>query len=71
LVNVYEQSTRWKSAVCIHGELSANPAVTLASSLTNTFAGIRRVDVAPFVGAQLGGKEVATVLFQRLQHELE
>jgi len=44
----------------------ANPAVTLARSLTNTFAGIRPADVAPFVGAQLAGAFCATLLFQWL-----
>jgi glycerol uptake facilitator-like aquaporin len=33
----------------------ANPAVTLARALTQTFAGIRPVDVGGFVLAQLGG----------------
>lgn len=33
----------------------ANPAVTLARALTDTFAGIRPIDVLPFVGAQLAG----------------
>ena len=33
----------------------ANPAVTIARSLTDTFAGIRPWDVAPFVLAQLTG----------------
>jgi len=33
----------------------ANPAVTLARSFTNTFAGIRLADVAPFIAAQLVG----------------
>jgi glycerol uptake facilitator-like aquaporin len=42
----------------------ANPAVTLARSATNTFAGIRPVDVAGFVAAQLAGAFVATQLFQ-------
>ena len=37
----------------------ANPAVTLARALTQTFAGIRPVDVAPFVLAQLAGALVA------------
>jgi glycerol uptake facilitator-like aquaporin len=44
----------------------ANPAVTIARSATNTFAGIRPVDVAGFVGAQLAGAFVATLLFQWL-----
>lgn len=33
----------------------ANPAVTLARSLTDTFAGIRPVDTAPFIAAQILG----------------
>lgn len=33
----------------------ANPAVTLARALTDTFAGIRPADVAGFLGAQFGG----------------
>ena len=37
----------------------ANPAVTLARSLTGTFAGIRLEDVLPFVAAQLLGMGVA------------
>jgi glycerol uptake facilitator-like aquaporin len=40
----------------------ANPAVTLARSATNTFAGIRLADVAPFVLAQLLGAFAATAL---------
>jgi len=40
----------------------ANPAVTLARSATNTFAGIRPVDVAPFVVVQVLGAAAATVL---------
>ena len=44
----------------------ANPAVTLARAATNTFAGIRPADVAGFVGAQLAGAFVATLLFQWL-----
>jgi glycerol uptake facilitator-like aquaporin len=39
----------------------ANPAVTLARSLTDTFAGIRPEDVAGFVVAQLLGAGVGTV----------
>lgn len=39
----------------------ANPAVAVARSLTNTFAGIRPQDVPGFIGAQLVGAAVATV----------
>jgi glycerol uptake facilitator-like aquaporin len=41
----------------------ANPAVTLARALSDTFAGIRPSDVAPFVLAQLAGAATATALF--------
>lgn len=41
----------------------ANPAVTMARAATDTFAGIRPVDVLPFVGAQLVGAALATGLF--------
>jgi glycerol uptake facilitator-like aquaporin len=42
----------------------ANPAVTIARSLSDTFAGIRPVDVLPFVGAQVAGGVAATFLFR-------
>jgi glycerol uptake facilitator-like aquaporin len=41
----------------------ANPAVTLARSLSDTFAGIRPVDVPGFIVAQLLGATAATILF--------
>jgi glycerol uptake facilitator-like aquaporin len=44
----------------------ANPAVTLARAATDTFAGIRPVDVPGFVAAQVVGAAVATVLFRWL-----
>jgi glycerol uptake facilitator-like aquaporin len=44
----------------------ANPAVTIARSLTNTFAGIRPVDVPWFVVAQFSGAFAATLLFRWL-----
>jgi glycerol uptake facilitator-like aquaporin len=44
----------------------ANPAVTVARSLSDTFAGIRAADVLPFVGAQLVGAAAATILFRWL-----
>ena len=40
----------------------ANPAVTLARSLTDTFAGVRPVDVPGFVAAQLAGALAATAV---------
>jgi glycerol uptake facilitator-like aquaporin len=44
----------------------ANPAVTLARSASNTFAGIRPLDVLPFMAAQLVGGFAAAVLFRWL-----
>jgi len=44
----------------------ANPAVTIARSLTDTFAGIRPLDVPLFIIAQLLGAFAATALFAYL-----
>jgi glycerol uptake facilitator-like aquaporin len=44
----------------------ANPAVTLARSASNTFAGIRPADVLPFMASQLFGGMAATVLLRWL-----
>jgi glycerol uptake facilitator-like aquaporin len=40
----------------------ANPAVTLARSASDTFAGIRPVDAPAFIVAQLAGAFAATAL---------
>lgn len=40
----------------------ANPAVTFARSFTDTFSGIRLVDVGPFIGAQVVGGAAAAAL---------
>jgi glycerol uptake facilitator-like aquaporin len=44
----------------------ANPAVALARSSTDTFSGIRPVDVPGFIAAQLVGAAAATALFRWL-----
>jgi glycerol uptake facilitator-like aquaporin len=44
----------------------ANPAVTLARSATDTFAGIRPADAPAFIVAQLLGAAAATALFRWL-----
>lgn len=41
----------------------ANPAVTIARTLSDTFAGIRPADAPPFILAQLVGAFAATALF--------
>jgi len=51
----------------------ANPAITIARSLTDTFSGIRPADVPGFIAAQLAGVALALVtsrvLFRRSQGE--
>jgi glycerol uptake facilitator-like aquaporin len=53
----------------------ANPAVTLARSLSDTFAGIRPQDAPEFIFAELAGALGATLLFRWLapieSHDLE
>jgi glycerol uptake facilitator-like aquaporin len=44
----------------------ANPAVTIARSMTDTFAGIRPADAPLFIVAQLAGAAAATLLFRWL-----
>ena len=48
----------------------ANPAVTLARSMSDTFAGIRATDVPGFIAAQLLGAAAATLLFRWLIPQL-
>jgi glycerol uptake facilitator-like aquaporin len=49
----------------------ANPAVTIARSLSDTFSGIRPNDVPWFVVAQFGGGFAATLLFRWLVPNLQ
>lgn len=44
----------------------ANPAVTIARALSDTFAGIRPTDVPLFIAAQFSGGIAATLLFRWL-----
>lgn len=44
----------------------ANPAVTLARSLSDTFAGIRPLDAPLFIAAQVAGALAATLFFRWL-----
>jgi glycerol uptake facilitator-like aquaporin len=61
-VGAYITSAYWFTA----STSFANPAVTVARSLSDTFAGIRPVDIPGFVLAQLAGGIAATVLFRWL-----
>jgi glycerol uptake facilitator-like aquaporin len=42
----------------------ANPAITLARSLSDTFAGVRPADAPAFIVAQILGAAAATGLFR-------
>ena len=44
----------------------ANPAITIARSLSNTFSGIRPIDVPGFIIAQLAGALLALLVARRL-----
>jgi glycerol uptake facilitator-like aquaporin len=61
-VGAYISSAYWFTA----STSFANPAVTLARSLTNTFSGIRLEDTPAFIVAQLAGALAATFLFRWL-----
>ena len=43
----------------------ANPAVTIARGLTDTFAGIRPLDVPAFIAAQAAGAVIALAIWRR------
>ena len=66
-VGCYITSAYWFTA----STSFANPAVTLARCLSNTFAGIRPADVPLFIAAQLLGALAATWLFRWLVPDLE
>ena len=49
----------------------ANPAVTIARSLSDTFAGIRPIDAPAFIAMQFAGAALATALFGWLAQALK
>jgi glycerol uptake facilitator-like aquaporin len=58
LVGLYVTSAYWFTA----STSFANPAVAIARSFTNTFSGIRPVDITGFIGAELAGALLALIL---------
>lgn len=65
-VGLYISSAYWFTA----STSFANPAVTLARAFSNTFAGIRLADVAPFIVAQLIGAAGAMLICRwLLEHQ--
>lgn len=62
LVGLYITAAYWFTA----STSFANPAVTIARSLTNTFSGIGPADVPGFIAAQIAGMVIGAVLFSWL-----
>lgn len=60
IVGLYITAAYWFTA----STSFANPAVTLARCLSDTFAGIRPADVFGFVAAQAVGAAAATIVFK-------
>ncbi|RYE08034.1 MAG: aquaporin family protein [Hyphomicrobiales bacterium] len=58
LVGLYISAAYWFTA----STSFANPAVTIARALTDTFSGIRPLDVPGFIAAQLAGALIALAL---------
>jgi glycerol uptake facilitator-like aquaporin len=65
LVGLYITAAYWFTA----STSFANPAVAIARSLTNTFSGIRPIDVPAFIAAQLLGAVSALALMGWLLRE--
>src|SRR5437660_7639398 len=62
LVGLYITAAYWFTA----STSFANPAVAIARSLTNTFSGIRPVDLPGFIAAETGGAVAAMLLMRWL-----
>jgi glycerol uptake facilitator-like aquaporin len=60
VVGMYITAAYWFTA----STSFANPAVTVARSLTDTFAGIRPIDAPGFIGAQFVGAMLAYLLYR-------
>jgi glycerol uptake facilitator-like aquaporin len=65
LVGLYITAAYWFTS----STSFANPAVAVARSLTNTFSGIRPVDLPGFIAAELAGAVVALILMNWLLRE--
>jgi glycerol uptake facilitator-like aquaporin len=66
LVGLYITSAYWFTA----STSFANPAVTIARAFTDTFSGIRPIDVPSFILAQLGGALLALVVVRWLVRDI-
>jgi len=65
LVGLYITAAYWFTA----STSFANPAVAVARSMTNTFSGIRPIDLPGFIAAELAGAVVALILMTWLLRE--
>jgi glycerol uptake facilitator-like aquaporin len=65
LVGLYITAAYWFTA----STSFANPAVAIARALTNTFSGIRPIDLPGFIAAELIGALVAMFFFRWLLRE--
>jgi len=64
MVGLYITAAYWFTA----STSFANPAVTLARALTDTFSGIRPIDAPAFIAAQCVGAVIATIALGWLLH---
>jgi glycerol uptake facilitator-like aquaporin len=62
LVGLYITAAYWFTS----STSFANPAVAIARSMTNTFSGIRPIDLPGFIAAELGGAALALMLLSWL-----
>jgi glycerol uptake facilitator-like aquaporin len=62
LVGLYITAAYWFTS----STSFANPAVTIARSLTNTFSGIAPTCVVPFIAAQIAGAVVAVIFAKKM-----
>lgn len=62
LVGLYITAAYWFTS----STSFANPAVAIARSVTNTFSGIRPIDLPGFIVAELGGALLASILMNWL-----
>ena len=67
LVGLYITAAYWFTA----STSFANPAVAIARSFTDTFAGIRPVDLPGFITAELIGAAIATLFFGWLLQDIQ
>ena len=66
-VGVYIAAGHW----CVATGAFANPAVSIARGLTDTFTGIARADIPAFIAVQLAGALLAVAVHRWMMHSEE